>query len=72
MVGVSVNGNAWSNYILDQSGSVVFSMSNLPTGKDTIVTYYLGDANNAPSTNYLDQNDLPRQRQPSCCHRRDT
>ncbi len=52
-VGVSVNGNPWSTFALDQTGSLAYSTSLLPAGTDTVVTYYLGDANNAPSTNYL-------------------
>jgi hypothetical protein len=58
-VGVSVNGNPWSVYSLDQTGTTTFSMTTLPAGSDTIVTYYLGDANNAPSTNYLNETVTP-------------
>jgi hypothetical protein len=53
-VGVSVNGHPWRTYSLDQTGSVSYTTTSLPAGLDTVVTYYLGDANNAPSTNYLD------------------
>jgi len=53
-VGVSVNGHPWTTYSLDQTGSVSYTTTFLPAGLDTVVTYYLGDANNAPSTNYLD------------------
>jgi hypothetical protein len=59
IVGVSVNGNSWKTYTLDQTGSVSYSTSILPAGTDTVVTYYLGDSKNAPSTNYLDVSITP-------------
>ena len=58
-IGVSVNGDPWSVYSLDQAGTATFSMTTLPAGSDTIVTYYLGDSNNAPSTNYLNETATP-------------
>lgn len=40
----------WSAVTLDGSGNATYTISTLPQGTDTVNAYYLGDANNAPSS----------------------